>query len=169
MLPLGLAAGGREAVDAAGEVARVGHLDLPAALHDDAVDDVRRGGDEAQVELALEPLPDDLHVQQAEEAAAEAEAERGGRLRLVDQGGVVELELVQGFAQLRVLVAVDRVEAGEDHRLGVVVARQRLLRPVGRGGDRVADAGLADVLHAGDDVADLARAEAVARDGLRAR
>ena len=41
------------------------------------VDDARRGGDEVEVELALQPLLDDLEVQQAEEAAAEAEAERG--------------------------------------------------------------------------------------------
>ena len=38
-----------------------------------------------EVELALEPLADDLHVQQPEEAAAEAEAERAGRLRLVGE------------------------------------------------------------------------------------
>ena len=38
------------------------------------VRDRRRGGDEAEVELALEPLADDLHVQQAEEPAAEPEA-----------------------------------------------------------------------------------------------
>ena len=43
--------------------------------------DVRRGRDEREVVLALEPLADDLHVQQAEEAAAEAEAERARRLR----------------------------------------------------------------------------------------
>ena len=33
-------------------------------------------GDDVEVELALQPLLHDLHVQQAEEAAAEAEAER---------------------------------------------------------------------------------------------
>ena len=44
------------------------------AVH--AVFDAGRGGDQGEVELALEALLDDLHVQQAEEAAAEAEAER---------------------------------------------------------------------------------------------
>ncbi len=39
--------------------------------------DAGRGGDEVEVELALQALLDDLHVQQAEEAAAEAEAQRG--------------------------------------------------------------------------------------------
>ena len=41
------------------------------------VDHRRRGRDQVEVELALQPLLDDLEVQQAEEAAAEAEAERG--------------------------------------------------------------------------------------------
>jgi hypothetical protein len=41
-----------------------------------AVEHARRGRDQVHVELALEPLLHDLHVQQAEEAAAEAEAER---------------------------------------------------------------------------------------------
>ena len=67
--------------------------------------DVRHGGDEVQIELALEPLLDDLHVQQAEKAAAESEAERGGRLRQVVQGGVVELQLLERVAQRLVLRA----------------------------------------------------------------
>ena len=161
-----LARGG-VAVDAAGEVAGVGHPDLAAAFHDDAVDDVRGGGDERQVPLALQPLPDDLHVQQAEEPAAEPEAERGARLRLVDQRGVVEPELVERVPQLRVLVAVDRVQAGEHHRLGVVVAREGCCGRLADAGDRVADPRLADVLHAGDEVADLAGAEAVGGERLR--
>ena len=45
--------------------------------------DARGGGDERQVELPLQALADDLHVEQPEEAAAEAEAEGPRRLRLV--------------------------------------------------------------------------------------
>ena len=41
------------------------------------VDDRGRGGDQVEVEFALEPLLDDFQMQQPEEAAAEAEAERG--------------------------------------------------------------------------------------------
>ena len=85
---------------AVGELARVGHDDLGAVLHHHLVDHVGRGRDQVEVELALEPLADDLHVQQAEEAAAEAEAERPGGLRLVGQRGVVELELVERVAQV---------------------------------------------------------------------
>jgi hypothetical protein len=64
--------------------------------------------------LALEPLADDLEVQQAEEADAEAEPEREARFRLVDERGVVEPQLVEGLAQRRVLAALERVEARED-------------------------------------------------------
>ena len=45
---------------------------LAEPLH--AVLDGRRRGDEVQVELALQALLDDLHVEEAQEAAAEAEA-----------------------------------------------------------------------------------------------
>jgi hypothetical protein len=102
-----------------------------------------------------------------EEADPEPEPERGGRLGLVHQGGVVELEPVQGVAQVRVVGAVDREQAGEHHRLGVGVPAEGLGGALGRAGDGVADLGLADVLDAGDEVADLPDAEAVARDGLR--
>ena len=146
---------------ALGELARVGDDVLGAVLHDHPVDHVRRGGDQVEAELALQPLADHVQVQQAEEADAEAEAERGRGLRLVDQRGVVELELVEGLAQLRVVRAVQRIQAGEDHRLGVLVAAERLGRALVQGGDGVTDLGLADVLHAGDQVADLADAEAV--------
>ncbi|RPK76104.1 hypothetical protein EES45_23820 [Streptomyces sp. ADI97-07] len=106
-------------------------------------------------------------MEQAQESHAEAEAQRGRGLRLVHQGGVVELELVQGLAQVRVVRPVQRVQAGEHHRLGVLVATQRLGRPVVQGGDGVTDLGLPDVLHPGDDVADLTDADAVGRGHLR--
>ncbi len=65
---------------------------------------------------------------QAEEAAAEADAQRVRGLGLEGEAGVVELELVERVAQVGQLVAVDRVEAAEDHGLGVAVAGQRLGR-----------------------------------------
>ena len=80
------------------------------------VDDRGRGGDEVEVVLALEPVADDLEVQEAEEAAAEAEAEGGGGLHLGGEGGVVELQLLDGVAQVLEVGGVDREEAAEDHR-----------------------------------------------------
>ena len=85
--------------------------------------DGRRRGDEVEVELALEALLDDLHVEQAEEPAAEPEAERHGALRLVREARVVEVELLERLAHQRIVLAAHRVDAGEDEALGLLVAR----------------------------------------------
>ncbi len=134
----------------------------------EAVLDARRRGDQRQAELALEALLDDLHVQQAEEAAPESEPERTGRLGRVGDRRVVELELLERLAQVLEVVTVDREQAGEHHRLRVAVAGEHVGRPAGRGRDRLTRAGVADVLDAGDEVADLAGPEFVHRGGNRA-
>lgn len=62
--------------------ADVGHLgrvldhDHFAVVANHLVDHAGRGRDQVLVELALQTLLHDFHVQQAEEAAAKAEAER---------------------------------------------------------------------------------------------
>ncbi len=155
ILPVGVLAGVGDRVDG-------------AVLHRHLVDDVGRRRDQVEVGLALEPLADDVHVQQAEEAAAEAEAEGTGGLGLVAERRVVELELVEGLAEVGVVVAVDRVQPGEDHRVGVLVATERRGRAVVLTGDGVADPRLADVLDAGDQVADLADPEVAGLDRLGA-
>ena len=58
-----------------GRVLDLDHLAIGAAQHH-LVHHARRGGDQVLVELALQALLHDLHVQQAQEAAAEAEAQR---------------------------------------------------------------------------------------------
>ena len=83
-------------------------------------------GQQLEVVLALQALAHDVHVQQAEEAAPEAEAQGVGGLGLPGEGGVVEGELLQGVAQVRVAVGVDGEQAREDHRLDVAVAGQWL-------------------------------------------
>src|SRR5215467_9866000 len=49
------ACAGGDAAGAARELAGIGHRDLGSRVHDDAVDDVRRGRDQRQVKLALQP------------------------------------------------------------------------------------------------------------------
>ena len=120
-----------------------------------------------EVVLALQPLADDVHVQQAEEAAAEAEPERVGGLRLPGQRRVVERQLLERVAQLGIVVVVHREQAAEDHRLDVAVARQRLGRLVVLGRQRVADGQLRDVLDPRDQVAHLARRERLRGQLLR--
>ena len=126
--------------------------------------DVRSRGEQVEVVLALEALAHDVHVQQPEEAAAEPESERLRRLGLVGQRCIVERQLLQRVAQVRVLVRVDRVEAAEHHRPRLLVPGQRLGRGPGLGRQRVADAQLGHVLDAGDDVADLAGLERLGLD-----
>ena len=100
-----------------------------------------------------------------EEAAAESEAQRGRRLGLEEERRVVQPQLLERVAQLGVLMALDRIQAGEHHRLQLLEAGKRLgRRPVGLG-DRVADLRVAHRLDVGDDEADLAGPELV--DGLR--
>ena len=92
------------------------------------VQHARRRRHQVHVELALEPLLDDVHVEQAEEAAAEPEAERGRRFGLVEERRVVQPQLLERVAQLGILVALDRIEPGEHHRLQLLEAGKRLER-----------------------------------------
>ena len=111
-----------------------------AVAHQHLVDDRRRRRDQVHVVLALEPLLHDVHVQQAEEAAAEAEAQRLRHLGLVVQRRVVELQLVERVAQRLVLVRLDRIEAREHLRLHFLEAGQRARAPAASTQrDRVAD------------------------------
>ena len=98
-------------------------------------------------------------MQQTQEAAAETETQSHGGFRRVDQGGIVELELVERVAQFGELGVVDREQAGIDHRLGVAVAGQRLSSRSDGRGQSVAHLGLAHIFRTGDDVADFAGAE----------
>jgi hypothetical protein len=94
---------------------------------------------EVEPELALQPLPHDLQVEQAQEADPEPEAQRGRGLRLPDQRGIVELQPLERVAKVGVVVAVDRVEPGEDHRDRVAVAAERGRGRVRSRGHRVPD------------------------------
>ncbi len=125
------------AVDAVGvgQVGGVVELDdlrrLVFECEVDFVDDAGRGGDEVEVVFAGQPLLDDLEVEQAEEAAAEAEAERGAGLHLEAERGVVEAQLVEAVAELLEVGGVDREEAAEHDRLDQLEAGEGLRR---RGG-----------------------------------
>ena len=69
-----------------GPARRVVDLDDLAVGERDEVAHAGRGDDEIEIVLALQALLNDLHVQQAEEAAAEAEAECGGAFGLEEEG-----------------------------------------------------------------------------------
>src|SRR4030095_1466830 len=98
-------------------------------------------------------------VEQAEEAAAEAEAQRCAALGLEAEAGVVEPQLGNALAELLEVGGVDREQAAEHHRLDFLEAGQGLERGALGVGDGVADAGLGDFLDLGGDDSDLAGAE----------
>src|SRR6185295_13881431 len=79
----------------------VDFLDL-AVGRGDAIQNAWRGRDQVDVELALEPLLDDLHVEQAKEAAAEAEPERGRGFRIEMERRVVQPQLLERVSELRI-------------------------------------------------------------------
>ncbi len=121
-----------------------------------------------QIVFTLQPLLDDLHMQQAQKAAAEAESQRHRILRLEDERGVVEAQALQGVAQQRILVAIHREQPGEDHRLGGSIASERL-RGWARGQrNRIAHLAVFHVLEARGDVANLTRRERLRGDEGRA-
>ena len=100
-------------------------------------------------------------MQETQEAAAEAEAHGAAGFRLVLQGRIAQLQLIEGLAQVRVLVGVGREQAAEHHRLGLGVTRQRRLGGVVDQGDRVANAGIGHGLDRSGEIAHLTGLEAV--------
>ena len=120
-----------------------------------AVADAGGRGDDIQVELPLETLGDDLHVEQAQEAAAEAKAQRGTGLKLKGQGSVVQLQLFQRVLQVGVLGTVGGVDAAEHHGLDLTVAGQGLGGGAVCQCNGIAHAGVLHGLDAGGQIADL--------------
>ena len=146
-----------------GEVFGIVHAQHFAVRLHDFVNDGGIRGDDVHAILAPQPLDDDLHVQQAEESAAETEAERDGRFRHKVKRGVVELELAHRGLEVLEVRRVDRVDAAEDHRLEFLESLERLGRRQARARERVADFHLGDGLHVRDDVADIAGPEFILR------
>ncbi len=138
-----------------GQLGRILDLDHRTVTHHHLIHHGRRGGNEVLVKFPLQTLLNDFHVQQAEEAAAEAETQGLGNFRLVLEGGIIELELFQGLAQGIVLVGLDRIQARENLRLDFLEARQGFAGLAVHLGNGVADLGGSQLLDAGNDKTDL--------------
>ena len=102
-------------------------------------------------------------MQQAQEAHAEAKAERHRGLGLPHQRRVVDVQLIEGVAQILVVLVVDREQARVDHGLGLAVARKRLGAGVRGPREGIAHAHGLGVLQARDHVAHLANGQRVDR------
>src|SRR5207245_8471315 len=112
---------------------------------------------ERQVELPLESFLNDLHVQQAKEAAAKPETEGRRGLRLVQEGRIVELEFLQRFLELLVLISVRRKESGKHHRGDVPIAGEWSAGRAGGVGHRAARAGGSTIAAMREQASDFTR------------
>ena len=133
---------------------------LTAGLHD-LIDYGRRGGNQIEIVFAFQPLLNDLHVQHAEEAAAESKTERIGNLGLVKQRCVVQRQFCQRLAKGFVIFRGNREKSRIHLRLHFFEARQCV--DIGRRGvrQRIADRRPLNFLDTRDDKAHLAGAQAI--------
>src|SRR5690606_998159 len=130
-----------------------------AVLQRQLIDHGRCGSDQVQVVFALETLLDDLHMQHAEEADAEAEAKGIGAFRLVLQRSIVEGQLLQCIAEIFEVIRADREQAGIDLWLDPLEARQHFDIWGSGQGQGVAYRRPVNVLDTSDDEAHLAGLE----------
>src|SRR5947208_16400722 len=126
----------------------------------------RRSRDQVEVVLTLEPLLNDLHVQQPEEPAPEAESQRHRTFRLEEERRIIESQFFQRLAQLRVLMSVDCIKSREHHRLDLFKSRQRLNRRSLLIGDGVTNFRVGDVLDIRHQKTDFARSQFIYLDRL---
>jgi hypothetical protein len=112
--------------------------------------------DDGLVKLPLQPLLDDLHVQHAQEPAAEAKAQRLGGLQFVGQGGVVELQLVHAIPEFFEIIGFDRENTRKDHGLYLLEALDHFLRGIGGEGDGIPYPYFLGILDPGDNIAYIA-------------
>ncbi len=105
-----------------GQAGRVVHFGHVALFVVDAIAYVGNRRDDVHVKFAVKALLDNLHVEQAEKAAAEAETEGYGAFGLECQRGVVELKFLERGAQILEVFGFDGIDAGKDHGLDLFEA-----------------------------------------------
>ena len=99
-------------------------------------------------------------MEQSQEPAAKAEAERRRGLGLEGQGGVVELEAFERLPEILIVGAVGRENAAEDHGIDLAVARQGRGRRTGGERHGIAHPGIVYGFDGGGDIPHLAGFEA---------
>ena len=138
---------------------RAAYLEHSTVRLINVVVDARARCDEIEVEFAFKTLLHHLHMQQAEEAYAEAEAERDGGLGRPDERRVVHMKLLERITQILVVLVIDGKDAGVDHGLRLAVPRQGLGTRAVAIRKGFAHMDRFGVFEAGDDESDLAYGE----------
>src|SRR5690606_39026361 len=133
---------------------RVDELNRPVR-HDRTELHGRYGRNHGHAEFAFQSFLHDLHVEHAEEAAAESKSQRCGCLGFPHQRCVVELKLLHGSSQFFKLRRIDRIYPRKHHGLHVLETLDRFTRAIDVR-DGIPHFHFARDLDAGDQVIDVA-------------
>ena len=139
------------------------HLAQGAVLVKDVIAHVGHRGDDVHIELAVQTLLHNLHVEQAQKAAAETEAQGHGGFWLKGERCIVELQLFQAGAQLFEVLGLDGIDAGKDHGLHLLKPLDSFVAGGGHCGNRVAHFHFGGCLYAADDVTHIAAVQGLPR------
>ena len=141
---------------------RIVHLCLVSLLVVNVVGDIGHGSDHVHIEFAAEALLDYLHVQQAEEAATETEAEGCRRFRLERERGIVQLQFLKRCTEIFEILRLNGIDAGEHHRLHFLESRNGRLAGSADMGDGIAHLHFLRCLYTGDDVSHVSGRQVLA-------
>ena len=153
-------------------LARVLDLEHRAVTEFNLIDHTGRGRDEVLVELTLQALLHDFHVQQAQETTTESKAQGLAHFGLVTQRRIVELEFFKRVTQLVVLAGFGGVQPCKNLRFDLFKTGQGFggrARVVGQlfvQRDGVTHLGGIQLTNATDDETHLARTQRFARHRL---
>ena len=98
-----------------GQAGRIVHFQTFAFFGIYFIRNVGHGGDDVHVEFSVEAFLNDFHVEQAQEAAAETEAQGHRRFGLEGERSIVQLQFFYAAAQVFVVLALDGIDAGKQH------------------------------------------------------
>ena len=157
------------AIDLAGirQEHRVVHLDHLPALQVHVVDHTGVSCDDVHIVFPAQPFLNDLHVEQPEEPATEAEPQRGTGLSLIHKRGIVQLQFCHTELELFVVCRVDGIDPAEHHGLDLLKSGQRLFAGIFHRGDGVPHFRIGGTLDVGDDIAHLTRLQHIGRLHVR--
>ena len=94
-------------------------------------------------------------MEKPQEATSETKAQCRTGFGFEGQRRIVELKALERVTQVREIRTIDRVNTREDHGARIAVTGQRFLSTANRGSHGVTNTGLANVFHAGDEVANF--------------
>ncbi|MNG89131.1 hypothetical protein D3C79_479860 [compost metagenome] len=123
--------------------------------------------DQFQIVFTLQTLLNDLHVQQTQEATAEAKAQRGRALWFIEQGGVVQAQLAQRITEGFIIVGTDREQAGIHLWLHFFKAWQHFVCWLASQRQGIAHWRAEDIFNGADQPAHFATVQHVAIDTFR--